>query len=118
MHPSLCRSLADTERLYTVAQNEVLQRYGLSFSWELKVLMMGKRANEAAQALLQATGLNGRGVTAEVFLQQRDQLLAEMFPRADLMPGWGEGKGDGDGVDRRDRRGRKERCIGKSGCMP
>jgi beta-phosphoglucomutase-like phosphatase (HAD superfamily) len=41
--------LLDTESAYSVAQQRILDRYGLQFTWELKSKMMGKKSLEAVQ---------------------------------------------------------------------
>lgn len=48
--------------------------------------MMGKRAIEAAEALIAATGLEGRLTPAE-FVERREVVLDELFPTSELMPG-------------------------------
>jgi len=48
--------------------------------------MMGKRALEAAEALIAATGLEGR-ITPEEFVERREAILDELFPTSRLMPG-------------------------------
>lgn len=51
--------------------------------------MMGKRATEAAQVLIDELGLEGQ-LTPEQFLKEREELLDKMFPQAELLPGAGE----------------------------
>ncbi|CAG9461296.1 unnamed protein product [Pedinophyceae sp. YPF-701] len=80
--------LLDTESLYTVAQQKILDRFGMKFTWELKAKMMGKRALEAAQVLVDDLGLHGR-ITPEAFVQERERILDELFPDAQLLPGAG-----------------------------
>lgn len=41
--------LLDTETFYTIAQQQVAERYGKQFTWDLKAKMMGKKALDAAQ---------------------------------------------------------------------
>jgi beta-phosphoglucomutase-like phosphatase (HAD superfamily) len=61
--------LLDTETLYTVAQQHVCQEYGREFTWSLKAKMMGKKAIEAAQLLVDELGLAGQ-LSPEEFLKQ------------------------------------------------
>ena len=48
--------------------------------------MMGKKAMEAAQLLVDILDLQGQ-LTAEDFLAQREAALDAMFPSSELMPG-------------------------------
>ena len=78
--------LLDTETHYTTAQEKVLQPLGVQFTFELKSLMMGKRALEAAEALIAATGLEGK-ITPQAFVEAREEILDKLFPTSELMPG-------------------------------
>lgn len=78
--------LLDTETIYTVAQKEVLSKFGKEFTWELKAKMMGKKALDAARVLVEETGLQGQ-LDPEDFLQQREEILDRLFPEAPVMPG-------------------------------
>jgi beta-phosphoglucomutase-like phosphatase (HAD superfamily) len=48
--------------------------------------MIGKAAIEAARIFVDETGLEGQ-LTAEEFLEEREEMLAELFPDANLLPG-------------------------------
>ena len=48
--------------------------------------MMGKKAMEAAQLLVDSLQLEGQ-LTAHDFLAQREAALDAMFPSSELMPG-------------------------------
>ena len=61
--------LLDTETLYTVAQQQVCRKYGRDFTWALKAKMMGKKALEASQLLVDELGLVGQ-LSPEDFLKQ------------------------------------------------
>lgn len=78
--------LLDTETHYTTAQQKVLEPLGVEFTFELKTMMMGKRAIEAAQALIDATGLHDR-ITPLEFVERREAVLDALFPTSELMPG-------------------------------
>jgi len=78
--------LLDTESAYTVAQQEILDRFGKKFTWDLKAKMMGRKALDAVQILIDDLGLEGE-ISAEDFLKDREQLLDKLFADAKLMPG-------------------------------
>jgi (DL)-glycerol-3-phosphatase len=56
------------------------------FTWELKAKMMGRKALPAAQALIDELQLHGQ-ITAEEFVKEREQMLHDLFPECDVMPG-------------------------------
>jgi pseudouridine-5'-monophosphatase len=78
--------LLDTESAYTVAQQEIVDRWGKTFNWDLKSKMMGKKALEAAQILVDDLGLQGK-ITAEEFVTEREKKLDVLFANSSLLPG-------------------------------
>lgn len=78
--------LLDTERLYTVAQQKILDRFGIQFSWEVKSQMMGRKALDAVNVMLDIYKLHDK-ISAQEFLQEREIILDELFPTCELMPG-------------------------------
>ncbi|KAE9602423.1 hypothetical protein Lal_00050082 [Lupinus albus] len=78
--------LLDTENFYTQVQEIVLARYNKTFDWNLKPKMMGKKAIEAARVFVHETGISD-SLTAEQFLLEREDMLRDLFPTSDLMPG-------------------------------
>lgn len=80
--------LLDTETAYTVAQQEVLDRFDKKFTWELKAKMMGRKALEASQLLVDELSLQGK-ISAEGFLAERNVILDKLFADAKLLPGVG-----------------------------
>ncbi len=76
----------DTEKFYTVVQEQILANYGKKFDWTLKAKMMGKKALEAGKILVLQTGLDGI-LSPEDFIKRRETMLQDMFPDSDLMPG-------------------------------
>lgn len=76
--------LLATEPHYTAASLEVCRRYGLEFTMEHKAAMLGRRALESAQWLVDELHLP---MTAEAFLLEREPLLDELFLTAEPMPG-------------------------------
>ena len=77
---------ADTEGFYTLVQERILARYGKKFDWSLKAKMMGKKAIEAARVFVEEMGLVGE-LTAEEFLEEREEMLQQLFTTTQLMPG-------------------------------
>ncbi|KAJ0965652.1 hypothetical protein J5N97_026790 [Dioscorea zingiberensis] len=78
--------LLDTEKFYTEVQEKILGRFGKTFDWSLKAKMMGKKAIESARVFVEETGLSDV-MTPEGFLEEREEMLQQLFPTAELMPG-------------------------------
>eukprot|EP00448_Togula_jolla_P027358 CAMPEP_0170648820 /NCGR_PEP_ID=MMETSP0224-20130122/44941_1 /TAXON_ID=285029 /ORGANISM="Togula jolla, Strain CCCM 725" /LENGTH=424 /DNA_ID=CAMNT_0010980377 /DNA_START=67 /DNA_END=1338 /DNA_ORIENTATION=- len=78
--------LLDTESKYTVAQQEVLDKWSKTFTWEVKAKIMGKKPLEACQIIIDHFGLAAE-ITAEEFMAERTKRLDVLFPNAGLMPG-------------------------------
>uniref|UniRef100_A0A914WLG1 pseudouridine 5'-phosphatase n=1 Tax=Plectus sambesii TaxID=2011161 RepID=A0A914WLG1_9BILA len=78
--------LLDTEPLYTIANNQILAKYGKEFSWELKRQQMGRTHDDAIKVLLKLTDLDTL-VTVEEYSKDYDALLLQLFATAPLLPG-------------------------------
>jgi pseudouridine-5'-monophosphatase len=76
--------LLDTEPFYTQVTQAIVGRYGHTFDWSIKSRMIGKKAMESARILVDTLKLP---ITPEDYLRDRAVMLAELFPKAQPMPG-------------------------------
>lgn len=76
--------LLDTEPFYTKAHQILASRYGKVFDWTVKSKMIGLRAEDSANVIINALQLP---FSVAEYLEERKTLLEEMFPQAEPMPG-------------------------------
>jgi pseudouridine-5'-monophosphatase len=76
--------LLDTEIIYTRVTRKIVGQYGKVFDWSVKGNMIGLPSLVAARYLVSTLNLP---ISAEDYLEQRDQFLREQFPDCQPLPG-------------------------------
>ena len=76
--------LLDTEPIYCEVNQIIASRYGKTFTPEIHRMIMGRQALDCAQILVKVLELP---LTAEEHLQARNELIFDMLPQAQPMPG-------------------------------
>jgi pseudouridine-5'-monophosphatase len=76
--------LLDTEPFYTKAHQAVAARFGKVFDWTVKSKMIGLRSEDSAGVMIRALQLP---ISVPGYLEARKQMLNELFPQAEPMPG-------------------------------
>ncbi|XP_064478124.1 pseudouridine-5'-phosphatase-like isoform X2 [Ornithodoros turicata] len=74
----------DTEKLYTEAIEDVAQRYGKHYTWDMKVQLMGSTAGDCNRKLLDLLQLP---IEPPELATELDKVYLKLFPTAELMPG-------------------------------
>lgn len=72
-------TLLDTEPLYRLATQEILDRFGASLTVELRAAMIGRPTPVAARVLVDITGIP---MSPEAFAAERDARLVSLFRTA------------------------------------
>ena len=70
--------LLDTENIYTEITQKIVGQYGKTYDWSIKGNMIGRPQLDSARYLVEALSLP---ITAEQYLDQRNGLLREAFPK-------------------------------------
>jgi len=74
----------DTEPLYTELFQDMVSKYGKTFTWEVKVQMMGKVAHDAGAVLIRELDLP---ITIDEYIKYYDEQCKIYLAKAQLLPG-------------------------------
>ena len=75
---------SDSEHYYSVAMNNIAQRYGKEFTWATKVKIMGTTAKTYSKIVVEDLALP---LTPEEYLALLDEEYPKVFPLVNMMPG-------------------------------
>ena len=76
--------LLDTETIYTQVTQKIVSRFGKQYDWSIKANMIGRKAIDSARYLVEVLALP---ITAEEYLEEREDMLKEGFKTAEALPG-------------------------------
>lgn len=76
--------LLDTEVIYTSVTQQIVGRYGKTFDWSIKSNMIGRPSIDSARYLVRELSLP---ISAEAYLEERDEMLRQAFPSCRSLPG-------------------------------
>ncbi len=76
--------LLDTEIIYTQVTQAIVGEFGKVFDWSIKGNMIGRPEMDSANYLVKALDLP---ISAQDYLDQRNDLLRKAFPNAVALPG-------------------------------
>ncbi|XP_065357458.1 probable pseudouridine-5'-phosphatase isoform X1 [Calliphora vicina] len=76
--------LLDTETLYTKATQQILDKYGKTYTWEVKMTFMGLRHMEMCQRIVEIYELP---LTAEEYSKLQREVNSKIMKNAPLLPG-------------------------------
>ncbi|XP_035225987.1 pseudouridine-5'-phosphatase-like [Stegodyphus dumicola] len=77
-------SFLDTEKLYTNIGEAIANRYGKTFTWDVKVKCMGKVADDAARTMIEELQLP---ITIQEYQDACAALSDELFLQTEVLPG-------------------------------
>lgn len=84
MNNNRIKSYTDTESLYTIATQNILDPYGKTYTWEAKSSVMGMQGYEVATKLVEIYELP---MTPDQYLELAKEQYDKLMPTAVLMPG-------------------------------
>lgn len=76
--------LLDTERLYSLATQELASQYGKEYTWDIKVRAMGMKGDLSAKVIVEGMDLP---MTPQEYMDRIEVLYLKYFPQARSLPG-------------------------------
>jgi len=76
--------MIDSERIYTIATNEVLGKYGKEMTWDMKAGCMGKQREAGIHTLSFFPDIS---LDVDEFLRERNRVQDTLWPTVPLLPG-------------------------------
>lgn len=76
--------LLDTERLYTLATQELVSEYGKDYTWDIKVKCMGTKGDVGAKIIVDSLELP---MSPQEYMDRINVIYNKYFPMAQLLPG-------------------------------
>jgi beta-phosphoglucomutase-like phosphatase (HAD superfamily) len=76
--------LLDTEPIHAQVNQTIAARYGKIFDTAIRTKVMGRRAQDSAQVIIEMLSLP---LTVEEYLSQKDAIIYDLYPSACPMPG-------------------------------
>lgn len=74
----------DSELYYTIATNNITERYGKEYTWSIKEKCMGVTSEVVARTVINDLGLP---ITPEEYISQLDEEYQTVFSKVQMMPG-------------------------------
>ncbi|XP_049884945.1 pseudouridine-5'-phosphatase-like [Pectinophora gossypiella] len=76
--------ILNTEDLYTVAFQNILSQYGKTYTFDLKLKLMGLQAHETAESIVKELQLP---LTPDEFQEESKKQFLKLFPDTKVLPG-------------------------------
>ncbi|XP_004524722.1 probable pseudouridine-5'-phosphatase isoform X1 [Ceratitis capitata] len=76
--------LLDTEQLYSKATQDILDPYGKTYTWDVKVSVMGLQSQQLAEAIVSSYDLP---ISWEEYAEKQRERTEQLMSKAEMMPG-------------------------------
>jgi len=76
--------LLDTENIYTLGTQSILNQYDKTYSWDFKAKLMGKRTDEVARMMVDHYSLP---IEPQEWIEKSSAVYKDLFPKVGALPG-------------------------------